>query len=129
MNSLFKAFDENFAAVNNCIRGNFPQYQEIFKPLQKNYLLEKTDNGYLYTVLLPGFEKSEIGLKVDGSYLVLNATKKEHTTFDALIEKSVQQRHYLGDIDDENIDASLFNGILQVKVPLKKKAGIDIQVK
>jgi HSP20 family molecular chaperone IbpA len=118
-------FDNTFGYINKCINNDWNHWgTELLKPLTqaKDYNLEKRDNGYQLQVLAVGFEKNELTILSEGSYITIRGEKTDGNTFDGLIHKSLSKSILVGgDIDTENIEAELRNGILFIDVPLKEK--------
>lgn len=87
------------------------------------------DNDYHIEMDLPGFKKEEISIEAKDGYLTVKAEKSNE------VDESDDERNYvrrertygsyersfsLGDLDQENIDASFENGILKITVPKKE---------
>ncbi len=79
---------------------------------------------------IPGFNKDEISVETKDGYLKITAEKKtENNEQDA--EKNYIRRErtygkyersfYLGDLDEDKIDASFENGMLKLVVPKKEE--------
>lgn len=76
---------------------------------------------------VPGFDKKDISLEVKDGYLNITAEKNDE---DDIEEKNYirkertygkyQRSFYLGDLDEENVEASFNNGTLTVVVPKKE---------
>ena len=80
---------------------------------------------YILRVDLPGFEKEEIHLDVEGGRLTLSAEhKEEKEEKDRFIRRerrygSVSRSFDIANIDAENIRASYKNGVLELNMPKK----------
>ena len=81
---------------------------------------------------IPGFNKNEISVETKDGYLTITAEKKTENNEDDKEKNYIrrertygkyQRSFYLGDLDEENIDASFENGMLKIEVP--KKAEVD----
>lgn len=91
------------------------------------------DQGFVVYADLPGFEKSEIDLRIDGCVLAIDAS---HESGDGMSARSrrVSERVTLpnADIVAEEITASYRNGVLEVHVPtvdvVEEESGHDIQI-
>lgn len=79
---------------------------------------------------IPGFNKDEISVETNDGYLKITAEKKtENNEQDE--EKNYIRREriygkyersfYLGDLDEDKIDASFENGMLKIVVPKKEE--------
>lgn len=95
------------------------------------------DNEWLIFAELPGIKKDDISIKIENSILKLSAKREEIKVSDDSKYK-VREMQYgnfernirlSNDLDIENIDASLENGILQVKIPKKRKKVKEIEIK
>ena len=96
------------------------------------------DNKYHIEMDVPGYNKEDIKIHLENNYLTISAEKKEHDedkskkyirrerTY-SKFERSI----YLGDADENNIDAEYKNGILNIVVPKieenKSKKYIEIR--
>ena len=77
---------------------------------------------------IPGFDKKDISIEVKDGYLVISASKEDNVNED---EKNYIRRErvygkyersfYLGDLDEERIEAEFANGVLKVTIPKKEK--------
>ena len=77
---------------------------------------------------IPGFDKKDISMEVKDGYLVISASKEDNVNED---EKNYIRRErvygkyersfYLGDLDEERIEAEFANGVLKVTIPKKEK--------
>lgn len=79
---------------------------------------------------IPGFTKSEIKVECNNGYLSITAEKntenEENDNDKKYIKKEriynkVQRQFYVGDVEDEKIEASYADGILKVTVPKENK--------
>lgn len=76
---------------------------------------------------IPGFSKKDISIEAKNGYLTITASKENEENDE---EKNYVRRErsygryersfYLGDLDDENIEAEFKDGILKIKVPKKE---------
>ena len=86
------------------------------------------ENKYYIEASIPGFDKDDIKIEVDKGSLTITAEKHEEEKDETkkYIRKErnfygkYQRSFYLGDIDEENIEASFNNGILNIVVPIKE---------
>ena len=94
-------------------------------------IYEKCGN-YHIEMDIPGFKKDEISVETKDGYLTITAEKKDEVNEDDKEKNYIrrertygkyQRSFYLGDLDEENIDASFENGMLKIEVP--KKAEVD----
>jgi len=85
------------------------------------------DNKYHIDMDLAGFDKKDINVSSKDGYLTISAEKKDEEKDD---DKNYlrRERHYskcertfyLGDLDEEGIDATYSNGTLNIVVPKKE---------
>lgn len=120
---LFRDFFQEFpSTLSKTVR------EEVFQFPPVN-ITEKA-GSYLAELAVPGFEKSDFKIKVDGNNLTISTSKKEENaeTTDKTIRKeysykSFQRSFTLDDkIDVDNISAAYENGILKVELPKKEEA-------
>ena len=92
-------------------------------------IYEKGGN-YHIEMDIPGFKKDEISIKTKYGYLTITAEKKKEVNEDDKEKKYIrrertygkyQRSFYLGDLDEEKIDASFENGMLKIAVPKKEE--------
>lgn len=75
---------------------------------------------------IPGFKKEDINIEINKGNLVISAEKKEEENDDKKYLRrerkfygKYQRSFYLGDVDENNVEASFENGILKISVPKK----------
>lgn len=97
----------------------YPSYWDAFDGVEN---FEKTDNGYLMEVMVPGFTKETLNVEVlEGKYLSVygevKLTRKEATN----LERKFSQRWLLPkDVETESLRASVENGVLTVYMNKKE---------
>lgn len=95
------------------------------------------DNNYVIEMDLPGFDKKDIKLECNKGNVVITAEKnhEEESKDKKYIRRErsygkYSRSFYLGDIDQDNVNASFNNGTLEVTIPKideeKNKKYIDI---
>ena len=85
------------------------------------------DNVYYVEADIPGYDKNDIKIEFNkGSLNIIADVKKETTEHDKKYLRrerkfygKYQRSFYLGEIDEENIEASFENGILKISIPKK----------
>ena len=89
------------------------------------YIYEK-DNNINIEMDIPGFNKEDINIEINKGNLVVTAEKNEEENEDKKYLRrerkfygKYQRSFYLGEIDEENIEASFENGILKISIPKK----------
>ena len=82
------------------------------------------DNKYFIEMDIPGFKKEEIKINLENNYLTITAEKKANNEDSSKKyirrERSYskfERQIYLGDADEENIDAEYKDGTLNIIVP------------
>lgn len=92
-----------------------------------------------YTIIhaeVPGFKKEEVTIGIDNGYLAVTAERKSSSGEDEkcvfhleTMGDSRRRRFYVGNhITDEDVSASLSDGILSVRVQKHKPKSIPIQI-
>ncbi|MBP3242689.1 MAG: Hsp20/alpha crystallin family protein [Ruminococcus sp.] len=89
----------------------------------------EAEDKYILEAELPGFEKDEINLDINGDLLVITAEHKAEENAEEIkyIRRERNKGSYkrsfdISDVDAENIDAEYKNGILAITLPKKKPA-------
>ena len=77
---------------------------------------------------VPGLEKKDISIEVDNGYLTIQVQKanKEENEKKHFIRKertyyTAKRSFYVGDIEENDIKASLTNGELHIEIPKEEK--------
>lgn len=84
------------------------------------------DNNINIEMDIPGFNKEDINIEINKGNIVVTAEKNEEENEDKKYLRrerkfygKYQRSFYLGEIDEENIEASFENGILKISIPKK----------
>lgn len=84
------------------------------------------DNNINIEMDIPGFNKEDINIEINKGNLVVTAEKneeenegKKYLRRERKFYGKYQRSFYLGEIDEENIEASFENGILKISIPKK----------
>ena len=96
------------------------------------------DGIYHIEADVPGFDKKDISIEHNNGYITIKATKENNEEVENknVIRRerfygTMERRFYVGDVDDENINASFSNGVLKLEVPKidkdKNKKVIEIK--
>lgn len=82
------------------------------------------DGCYHIEMDTPGFKKEDLNISVDNGYLTITAEKSDETNDDSKNyirrERSYgkyERSFYLGDVDEENVEASFKDGTLKLSIP------------
>lgn len=79
---------------------------------------------------IPGFNKDEISVETKDGYLTITAEKKSEVNEDDKEKNYIRRERsygkyersfYLGDLDEDKIDATFENGMLKLVVPKKEE--------
>ncbi|HRD56698.1 MAG TPA: Hsp20/alpha crystallin family protein [Ferruginibacter sp.] len=101
-------------------------------------IMEK-ENSYGVELSVPGFEKADFNVKLEGNVLTISTEKKEeiNETTDKMVRKEFSHKSFKRSftldekIDADNISARYENGILKLELPKKenqKTAAKDINI-
>ena len=110
----------------------FPSFKDEFKEMNK---LMKTDvhedeNGYTLEVEMPGVDKKDINMELNNGYLTIEARQTSNETEKDKKGNCIRRERYygsqarsfyVGDVNEDDISASLDKGILNVRIPKEKK--------
>lgn len=89
-----------------------------------NYKFYKTEDGYSLNMLVPGFNKDNLSVELEGNKLFISGeTKYDDSTLLSEITNSIISKKFVipVDVDAGKIDAEVTDGILSIKLPFKKK--------
>ncbi|MBQ1551791.1 MAG: Hsp20/alpha crystallin family protein [Bacilli bacterium] len=95
------------------------------------------DNKYYIEMEVPGFNKEDIDISLKEGYLTVKAEKKMSNEEKDEEKKYLRkERNYirtersfnLGNIDEENIDASFENGVLKIEIPKAEENKRTIEI-
>ena len=91
--------------------------------------INETDKDYVVTVELPGVQKKDLDVSIDGDQLVVTAERSEKVESDeGLLRREIRSEKFrrsftLGQtVDREAIKAKLENGILRISLPKKAES-------
>lgn len=86
--------------------------------------IKKEGDTYIYEIDVPGYNKEDISVDYEDGYLIVEAkTNKQSSSYSSKDTYVRQERYsgscsrsfYIGEIDESDISAKYYNGILQVK--------------
>lgn len=136
-----KRRDDVFGALAKSLNEVFND--DFFVPMTSSTLSFRTDireseQAYLIEAELPGFKKEEIDIDYASPYLTIKAVRKDENSQENEDHKIVRRerrygeyvrRFYVQDINDDEIRASLKDGLLSLEVPKRQKsAGKRIEI-
>jgi HSP20 family protein len=90
--------------------------------------VEETDDAYIVDVELPGVDEADVDIEVNGREVAVTGELKERERKGILRRRTRRVGEFQfsvilpGDIDPENVDAQLDNGVLTVTVPKSQRA-------
>lgn len=94
-----------------------------------NLGMEATDDGYVVTADMPGFEKSAIDLRFEDGVLTIRAdvevTEETEYTWQHRRRHVHEQLAVPGDVVEEEIETSYRNGVLEVHLPTAEDVDAD----
>jgi HSP20 family protein len=110
-------FNELFPLVN---------FDDEFVPM--NNIIEK-DDSYEITLLLAGINKEDISIDVEDHNLIVSGERKvaEDTKYNVkeIVSGKFKKTYRLPkNVDTDNIDAELNNGLLNLRIPKAAKKGV-----
>lgn len=88
------------------------------------------NNNYHIEVDIPGFDKKDISVEVKDGYLTISAVKnnevedkdsKRNYIRRERVYGKYERSFYVGDLDEDKINAEFNNGMLKIIVPKKEK--------
>jgi HSP20 family protein len=116
-------FDSLFPMVGSSRAG---EDRESFRMPLVN--INENDTGYVITLELPGVEKKDVDVSVDGKELVVLAERADKVESEGLLRREIRSEKYrrsftLGEtIDAESIKAKLENGVLKITLTRKPES-------
>lgn len=105
--------------------------------MNSRFKMDVKDKGnfYLIEAELPGISREEIKLDYQDSYLIISINKNEEINDEKenYIHKerrttSMQRNVYLRDVDVQNIEAKLEDGILKISLPKLEQKSDSLQI-
>lgn len=133
---MFEIIPMNHSSYNpfrdfNALAKSFfdsPSYEEnVIEPFRTD--IKETDTGYTLEADLPGFEKKDISVGLEGDYLTIKAERhSEHEDKDKKDKYIRCERSYgsyarsfdITGVDTEKISAKYDNGVLTLDLPRKE---------
>jgi HSP20 family protein len=120
MESIFDSFDRQFFPI---LRSRNDDGEAFRLPLTN---INETEKEYAITMEMPGVEKKDVDVSVEGDELVISAERSEKFESEGLLRQEIRSEKFRRSftigrtVDRDNIKAKLENGVL--RVTLAKKA-------
>lgn len=93
--------------------------------------IEEKDGNYIFTIDVPGVEKSNIDIDLENGYLTVSANTKTEVNDEKEDGKYIYKERYCGEcsrtyfvgeeIKEDDVKAAFKNGILTITVPAEKE--------
>lgn len=111
---------------------NFTPFKREIRDLEKNMKtdIKETENSYEFEIEIPGYEKGDISLELNDGYLTVKAEKSNNVEEKDKKGNYIRRERkfgmcsrsfYVGNyVKEEDIDAKLEHGVLEIKVPKEK---------
>ena len=116
-------------------------FDEMMLPKKEQHMkcdIYEKDGNYHIEMDVPGFDKKDISIEANDGYLTITAEKnsedeeknenKNYIRRERVYGK-VERSFYLGDLDQDKIDAEFKNGILNIVVPKKEETSNKKRIK
>ncbi|MBQ7973859.1 MAG: Hsp20/alpha crystallin family protein [Clostridia bacterium] len=108
-----RPFRRELSSLQNCMRTD----------------IEETEGGYLFKIEAPGLQRKDLNIGFERGYLTVavnkigaNKTGQNKYLRRERVISACSRSFYVGDIDQNQINASLQDGILTISVPKEVKA-------
>ncbi len=92
----------------------------------------ENNNNYHIEMDIPGFKKDDVKISFDDGYITVACEKHEETKEEDKHKKyirrersfheSCERKFYVGNIDEEKVNAEFRNGTLSIVIPKEEKA-------
>ncbi|MBI9035877.1 MAG: Hsp20/alpha crystallin family protein [Bacteroidales bacterium] len=107
-----------FNEFNNCEKESFsPEYKVL-----------NEENDYNVVISVPGYQKEDFVIKVEKNLLIISSEINEESEakdWKQAFRKSFEQRFRLSEkVENEKIEASYNNGILEIRIPKKEEEAV-----
>jgi len=102
----------------------FSTMESIFDPVNNvltkpKSFVDKTDNGYNVTMLVPGLTKDDLKIVIKDRKITINYENENENNETYFVEKFSKSFFLSDDIIDKKIVAEVKNGILKIHLPTK----------
>lgn len=108
----------------------FDDFNEEKKLTTMNCDIYEKDEKYNIIIDIPGFDKKDIKIDIEDGYLTIEATRnvenEEESEEKRYIKRerfygSFKRQFYIGDVNEENIEAQFKDGTLKIIIPKIKE--------
>lgn len=106
--------------TNDFLTKFFDDERFLSKPKPKNYRLMESDDSYLYEKVVPSLTKDDINIELEDNILNISSEKKEEGDYHWSYRSFSEQITLGNNVDNDNIESSLKNGILSITIPKKE---------
>lgn len=94
----------------------------------------ETSDDFVFEIPLPGLKKEDISIEINKNFIKIQAEKKEVENVKYFAKSSYSNSYQLSyqipeNTDKENIDATMENGMLKIKIPKIQKKKDDEKFK
>lgn len=89
-----------------------------------NYRFYKTETGYSLDMLVPGFNKENLSVELDGNKIFIKGETKygDNTLMSELCSSFMSKKFVIPEnVDTGKIEADVTDGVLSIKLPFSKK--------
>lgn len=99
--------------------------EELFRDFNdfgksRNYSISEKDGVHIIKLLVPGFTKDDLSVQANNEYVTIKGDISQDETLSNIgITRKMDYMFTLENLDSENIDLMLENGILTIKVKQK----------
>lgn len=122
-NYVFNLLDDEF--LDGFFK--FPYYNKNDEEKVMKTDIKKIDNGHILVMDLPGIDKKDVKISIDEGYLNISVQRElsEEKEDKNYIRKeryigNYSRSFYVGDIDEEKVDAKYKDGTLTLFIPLEE---------
>lgn len=90
--------------------------------------VSETEDAYIVEIDVPGVQRQDLNIEVDGNELTVTGELKEKEQAGMFRRRTRRVGQFAynvmlpGDLDNENVDASLKDGVLTIRVPKSPEA-------
>jgi HSP20 family protein len=133
-NNYFSDFDDLFERMTGDRWGGFGRYNQPYGSGDADFAVDIThhDDEIVVTADVPGFEKDDLDIAVDGDLLTIRAEAEVESNVDedAYVRRERRQHamrrtiRLPADVDGDGASATYRNGVLTVSIPVEADADV-----